>query len=121
MEQLGVVSEEDAAKITKLTLCLDTHFLCYGVYGKNGGRNDPAVELVKLCKGNVDVAIELSELHRDYIVAMLDVNTVARGSNANVVSWGGHAEAYAKMGHGAATLHLAVRSWSAGSPLPAAL
>ena len=96
VKQLGVVSEEDAAKITELTLCLDTHFLCYGVYGKDGGRNDPAVELVKLCKDNVDVAIELSELHRDYIVAMLDVNTVARGSNANVVSWGGHAEAYAK-------------------------
>mmetsp|Transcript_28155 Transcript_28155/g.91073 ORF Transcript_28155/g.91073 Transcript_28155/m.91073 type:complete len:362 (-) Transcript_28155:16-1101(-) len=82
-----------ADEIAAGTVLFDTYLLAMDVT-RDGLRLKPHVEFVRLCGGNLDVARELCELHRDVLLAAVALNAVARGSDANVVSFGEHAEAY---------------------------
>ena len=84
---------EHADEIAAGTVLFDTYLLAMDVT-RDGLRLKPHVEFVRLCGGNLDVARELCELHRDVLLAAVALNAVARGSDANVVSFGEHAEAY---------------------------
>ena len=84
---------EHADEIAAGTVLFDTYLLAMDVT-RDGLRLKPHVEFVRLCGGNLDVARELCELHRDVLLAAVALNAVARDSDANVVSFGEHAEAY---------------------------